>query len=51
VVDGYDIHTVQELPRHKDVRTTMIYAHLLHFGARGVRGPAGLPDRRSDERN
>jgi site-specific recombinase XerD len=27
--DGYDIRTVQELLRHKDVKTTMIYLHVL----------------------
>ena len=36
---GYDILTVQELLGHKDVRTTMIYTHVLNRGARGVRSP------------
>jgi len=37
--DGYDIRTVQELMGHKDVRTTMIYTHVLNRGGRGVRSP------------
>ena len=40
LADGYDVRTVQELLGHKDVRTTMIYTHLLNRAARGVRSPA-----------
>jgi integron integrase len=41
---GYDIRTVQELLGHNDVRTTMIYAHVLNRGGPLIRSPAdGLP--------
>ena len=38
--DGYDIRTVQELLGRSDVRTTMIYTHVLNRGGRGVLSPA-----------
>jgi integron integrase len=37
--DGYTIRTVQELLGHRDVKTTMIYTHVLNRGPGGVISP------------
>lgn len=39
ILAGYDIRTVAELMGHKDVKTTMIYLHILQPGGKGVESP------------
>ena len=41
--DGYDIRTIQELLGHQDVRTTMIYTHVVVKNRLGVRSPLDSP--------
>jgi site-specific recombinase XerD len=40
--NNYDIRTVQELLRHKSVKTTMIYTHVLNKGPSAVTSPLDM---------
>jgi integron integrase len=40
--DGYDIHTIQKLLGHKNIRTTLVYTHIQHRNRHHVHSPLDI---------